>query len=193
MASTAKAGVSSLAPQKTEPGWPACRRRPGCYQSIGLGTKIAILDDNGIENPTGPGVLEVANQFFLLGIDTDDRQTLPGESVLLSGDIEALLSVIGVVGGGDLFAVHAKAEVHLLEQTALPKLASCEKDVAPSSAGPLDPRHGVARCIVLQQLFDSGDDRGGGFSPSFRPPLGLRIRSSSKSCSISSRRPLARV
>ena len=152
------------------------------------------------KDPRGSWVLEVANQFLFLGIDTDDRQTLRGEAVLLFSDIEELLIAVGVLGGGNLFAVHAKPEIHLLQQTAYrvlacgdPQSGELPGDFARRPAGPLDARHGVADCIVLHQFFDAGDDFGRFFSTGLRPPPALRIRSTSKSRSMSSRRPLATV
>ena len=47
--------------------------------------------------------------------------------------------------------------------------------------------------VVPHQFFDSGDDFGRFFPSGLRPPPALRIRSISRSCSSSSRRPLATV
>src|SRR5580704_1400452 len=98
----------------------------GSYQSLGLGPKVVILDQNRIAIPFGSGVLEVANQFLLLGIDTEDGQALGGKSFLLLGDVEELWIAVRTPGGGDLFAVHSKPEIHLLQQAAYGVLADSD-------------------------------------------------------------------
>ena len=72
-----------------------------------------ILDQNGRVILFGAGVFEVATQFLILGIVTNDRQSLRGESFFLLRNVEELLITVRALGGGDLFAVHAKPEVHL--------------------------------------------------------------------------------
>ena len=169
-------------------------------ESLSLGTKIVIFHQNGIAIPPGSGVFEIANQFLLLRIHTDDGQALGGELFPLPADVKELLIAVRAFGGGNLFAVHAKFEVHLFQQTAYGVLAHLDPqagelfgDVARCSPAPLEPGNGVAGSIVPDQFFDSGDDFGCFFSTRLRPPPAWRMRSVPKSCSMSSRRPLATV
>src|ERR1035437_6654955 len=115
-------------------------------------------------------------------------------------DVKELLIEIGIFGGGDLYAVHAEFEFQLFEQAAHGVLADSDSqsgelfsDLARRSPAPLHSRDGVSGGVVPHQFFDSGDDFGRFFSSGLRPPPALRIRSISRSCSSSSRRPLATV
>ena len=172
----------------------------GNRNAVGLREKIMILYQDGLAIPLGADVFEVANWFPLLGIDTDDRQPLIGKSFSLLPDVKELLIAIGVLGGGDLLAVHAELEVHLLEQAAHRVLADIDShsgelfsDVAGGSSAPLHPRDRISGRVVPHQLFDSGDDFGRFFSTALRPPPAWRMRSTARSCARSSRRPLATV
>ena len=172
----------------------------GDRHALGLRTKIMILDQDGFAVPLGAGVFEVANEFLLLGIDTDDGQASVDKSLSLLTDVKELLVTHRVFGGRDLLAVYAKLEVHLFEQTPHGVLAHRDSpsgefcgDLARRAPAPLHARDGVSGSIVTHQFFDSGDDFGRFFSSGLRPPPALRMRSSVRSCSRSSRRPLATV
>jgi hypothetical protein len=41
--------------------------------------EVVIIDARGLLPPNRPGVFEIADQFLLLGVHTDDRQTLVPE------------------------------------------------------------------------------------------------------------------
>lgn len=73
---------------------------------------------HGLTIPFDAGVFEVANEFFLLGVHTDHGEALGGILLPLSGNVEKLSIAIRVLGGGDLFAVDAQFEIHLLQQAA---------------------------------------------------------------------------
>jgi len=60
---------------------------------------------NGLAIPLGARIFEVANEFLLLRVDTDDGQALADKSFSLLPDVKELLVAIRVLGGGDLFAV----------------------------------------------------------------------------------------
>jgi hypothetical protein len=172
----------------------------GDRHSVGIRAKIMILDQDGFAIPFGAGIFEVANWFLLLRVDTDDGQSLAGKSFPLPPHVKELLIAIGVLGGGDLLAVHAELAVHVFEQAAHRVLAHGDApsgefygDLARRAPTPLHPGNGVTGRVVPHQFFDAGDDFGRFFSARLRPPPALRMRSTARSCSRSSRRPLATV
>ena len=99
-----------------------------------------------------------------------------------------LLIAIGAGVGGDLLAVDAQREVHLVQKTSdrigrdrdvdlLENLG----DLFRGLAGPLQSRDWISGRIVLQKNFDDFDYFGRFFSTGLRPPPVLRVRSTSTS------------
>ena len=80
--------------------------------TLGLGTKVVVVDGSGDTLPLPAGIFEIAHQFPLLGIDTDDRVAMTAEAASQAGDVAELLVACGTVPGGDLFAVGAEREIH---------------------------------------------------------------------------------
>ena len=99
-----------------------------------------------------------------------------------------LLIAVGAGVGGDLLAVDAQREIHLVEQPSdrigrdrdidLPENLG---DLLSRLAGPLQPGDGIAGGIVLQENLDGIDYFGRFFSTRLRPAPALRAPSISTS------------
>src|SRR5260370_18187715 len=63
------------------------------------------------------GVVEVADQFAFLAVDTDDRKPLPQEALPQRGNMLELLIPVRTGVGGDLLPVDAQREIHLVQKT----------------------------------------------------------------------------
>jgi hypothetical protein len=72
----------------------------------------------GERSPFGAGVLEIADQFGFLAIDADDRKTLPLEAGPHRVNMLELPIAVGTGVGGDLLAVDAQREIHLVQKTS---------------------------------------------------------------------------
>jgi hypothetical protein len=71
----------------------------------------------GFLTPGSPGVFEVANQLFLLGIHTDDRPASGGKDLLLALDrLELKLSIRMGSAGLALFRIHPQGVAELALQ-----------------------------------------------------------------------------
>ncbi len=57
----------------------------------GLGAKVVVVDGSGDALPLPAGILEVAHQFPLLGIDTDDGIAVTAEATSQAGNVAELL------------------------------------------------------------------------------------------------------
>src|ERR1700687_6055299 len=99
-----------------------------------------------------------------------------------------LLIAVGAGVGGDLLAVDAQREIHLVEETShrigrdrnldLPEHV---RDLLGRLAGPLQPGDGIPGGVVLQKNLDGIDYFGRFFSTRLRPAPALRARSTSTS------------
>ena len=145
-----------------------------------------VVDWRGNALPLAAGVLEVAHQFPLLGIDADDGIAVTAEATSQSGDVAELLVACGALPGSDLFAVHTEREVEFVEQPG--DRACADPDAQPLQlpgdlggrlVRPLPDAHRIASRIVLQQPLDLSDYLGRFFSTGLRPPPSLRTRSHS--------------
>ena len=101
--------------------------------------------------------------------------------------LELLVAVGGGVGG-DLLAVDAQREIHLVQKTSNRigrnrdvDLLKNQCDLLGGLACPLQPGDRVSGCIVLQKNLDGIDYFGRFFSTGLRPPPVLRARSTSTS------------
>jgi hypothetical protein len=90
--------------------------------------------------------------------------------------------------GGDLLAVDAQREIHLVQEAGdcvgrdgNVDLLKNVGDFLGRLAGPLQSRDGIAGCVVLQKNLDGIDYFGRVFSTGLRPPPVLRARSTSTS------------
>src|SRR6266568_482248 len=99
-----------------------------------------------------------------------------------------LLIAVGTGVGGDLLAVDAQREIHLVQKTSdcigrdrNVDLLKDLCDVLRRLAGPLQSGDGISSDIVLQKNLDGLDYLGRFFSAGLRPPPVLRTRSTSTS------------
>ena len=99
-----------------------------------------------------------------------------------------LLITVGAGVGGDLLAVDAQREIHLVQKTSdriggdpNADLLKNLGDLLGRLAGPLQPGDGISGRVVLQKNLDGLDYFGRFFSTGLRPPPTLRARSTSTS------------
>ena len=74
-----------------------------------------IVDRARLPVPGGAGILEGADQFFLLGVHTDDGQALIGVALTLPGNMQELRIAEWAFAGCNLLAVDAELVVHLFQ------------------------------------------------------------------------------
>jgi hypothetical protein len=80
-----------------------------------IGAKVVVVDRYWQAVPFGASVLEVADQFALLGVDTDHGQSALLEAASrLRNEIE-LLVALGALPGRERLAIDAQGVVHALE------------------------------------------------------------------------------
>jgi len=138
--------------------------------------------------PFGAAVFEVADQFALLTVDADDGEALSLEASPQRADMLELLIAVRAGVGGDLLAVDAQREIHLIEKTSHRigrgrdiDLLEHLRDLLGRLASPLQPGDGIPGGVVLQQNLDGLDYFGRIFSTRLRPAPPLRVRSTSTS------------
>ncbi len=73
----------------------------------GVGAEVVVVDRTGRQIPTRAGILEVADQFALLGVNADDRQAAALKSVSKVAEVEELIVAIGTVVRGDCLVIDA--------------------------------------------------------------------------------------
>ena len=90
----------------------------GDAHAAGIGAEVVIVHQNRRAIPFGAGVFEIADQFALLAIDADDGKTLTLEASPQRGNMLELLIAVGAGVGGDLLAVDAQREIHLVKKAS---------------------------------------------------------------------------
>jgi len=148
-----------------------------------VGAEIVIVDQARGQIPACPGILEIADQLALLGIDANDGKTTALESVSQIAEVEELIIAIGTVVGGEFLVINPPGITHLMEKTGDGVGADDDTEVAQrqgylgrGSPRPLQAGDGIAGCVVFEQELDQGDDVGGFFSTGLRPPPERRVR-----------------
>ena len=82
----------------------------GNGEAVGEGAEVVVEDLDGLLFPGGAGVLEVADEFLLLGVDADQGAVLGGATTLEGGDELKLGVAVGRGDGGELLAIDAQGE-----------------------------------------------------------------------------------
>src|SRR5512142_687918 len=136
--------------------------------------------------PATARVLEVAYQFLLLGIHTDDRQSVREIPPADTGQVAELPVPVRVVRPGRTFPVGPQRVVVLVEQPG--DALSTDGDPLTPEGGtelpgrfmrPLQGRHRVACGRILEQLVPRSHEVGEFF---FRPACGPRLASECGRC-----------
>ena len=160
----------------------------GDADAAGIGGEVVIVHQNRRAIPFGSRALEIADQFAFLGVDADAGKTLSFEASPQRADLlELLIAVWGGIGG-DLLAIDAQREIHLVQKTSdrvgrdrNVDLLKNLGDLLGGLTGPLQPGDGISGGIVLQKDLDGLDYFGRFFSTGLRPAPVLRARSTSTS------------
>src|ERR1700686_2095073 len=136
----------------------------GDTHAAGIGAEVVIVHQNRRAIPFGSGVLEIADQFAFLAVNTDDGKTLPLETGSQRANMLELLIAVGTGVGGDLLAVDAQREIHLVQKASdrigrdrNADLLKNFSDLLGCLAGPLQPRDGISGGVVFQKNLDGFD------------------------------------
>ena len=89
----------------------------GDAYAAGIGAEVVIVHRNRRPIPFGSGVLEIPDQFPLLAIDADNGKALSLEASPQRANVLELLIAVRAGVGGDLLAVDAQREIHLVQKT----------------------------------------------------------------------------
>jgi hypothetical protein len=129
-----------------------------------------VVDLNLLRAPLGlpltAPVLEVTDQFLLLGVHGDDRP--PGGDVSAAGlaDVPELGVAVGALLSLARLGVGLEAVAEVMEQLSGDPMADGESfpsqglgQLASALAGPPQGRHRVAACLGGDQLLQGGKDR----------------------------------
>ena len=160
----------------------------GDAYAAGIGAEVVIVHQNGGAVPFRSQVLEIADQFPFFAIDANDGKTLSLEASPQRADMLELLIALRAALGGDLLAIDAQREIHLVQKTSHRigrdrnvDLLKNLGDLLGGLTGPLQPGDGISGRVMLQKNFDGLDYFGCFFSTRLRPPPVLRTRSTSTS------------
>lgn len=85
--------------------------------ALGLGTEIMVLDRDGSAAPDPTVIFEFANQFFFLGVHTDDWIAAARELGSLIAEHSKLLIPQGTMVGTKAFTVGVEGVINFLQQT----------------------------------------------------------------------------
>ena len=174
----------------------------GNGEAVGEGTEVVVEDLDGLLFPGGAGVLEVADEFLLLGVDADQGAVLGGATTLEGGDEFKLGVAVGRGDGGELLAVDAQGEAGGGEQAGDGAGGEGEAEggegageLGGGAVSPVQVGARVSGGVVFEQSGEGSAQCRVFFSRAWRPPPGRRTcpRGSRTAWSSSSRRPRATV
>jgi hypothetical protein len=129
--------------------------------SGGVGSEVVVIDQAGRQIPTRAGILEMADQFALLGVDANDGQATALESLPKITEVKELVIAIGTMVSGEGLVIDPERIAHFVEQTGDgvgtdddTEVAQRQGDLICSSPGPLQPSDGITGGVVFEQELD---------------------------------------
>ncbi len=162
--------------------------------------KVMVKHVSGMTPPSASGVFEVAQEFLFLAINADNRPFFALKAPPPPCEKAKLLIPIGVVRFRQSLAVGPQRVLHLVQQPTNGRMTDGDsssvqssREIASCLVCPTQTTHRVARCRVLEQLFQHVFDVRAFFSINFRPPPARRIRSNSAGCDSSHSRSPRRI
>ena len=159
--------------------------------ALGQVQKVVHIHLAPLLPPFRPGLLKVANQLTLFGIDTDGRPTAAQISLSPAPKVAKLLVPLRRLLPGHSFVIDPQRIISQLQQATNRRQTDrirCRQgllDFAQRLVGPLQARNRVASRFFGQQGFQRDQQSRRFFSVRGRPPPLARIRSL-KSLSVSS-------
>ncbi len=130
-----------------------------------------IGDITGLVTPHAPGVFEIADEFLLFCVDTNDGVLPSGKLFTAAADLAKLPIPFGapferaVAAEGDSLAIGLEGIPEFLEHGADPLIANQNSfsfefvgDFSGSLTGPFQSGHRVACCFVFHQRADAIND-----------------------------------
>ena len=142
-----------------------------------------VIDKARRQIPARAEILEIADEFALLGIDANDGQTTALELLAKITEVEELMIAIGTMVSGKLLVIDPQRIAHLVEETRDGVGTDDDAEVAErdgyligSSTGPLEPSDRIAGGVVFEQKLDQCNYFGVFFSVGLRPPPDWRMR-----------------
>ena len=116
-----------------------------------------IVDQARGQIPAHSGILEIADQFALLGIHADDGVAPTPESVSKIAKVQELIIAIGAVVGRELLVIDPQGIAHPMEKTGDsvganddPEVAQRQGNLFGSASGPLQPCDGITGGVVFE-------------------------------------------
>jgi hypothetical protein len=144
---------------------------------------VAFQNRQGVRPPRLARILEVPNQFALLGINRNHWKTGPLMGASLASQILHLAIPIGIMALGQSLPIDAQRIVPLTQRTSDRIRANtitvpCQlpTQLAQGLARPLQATNGVTRCVIFQRLIQCGQDARRLFSTRSRPAPERRTR-----------------
>src|SRR6266568_599448 len=163
-----------------------------------VGREVVDVDQFGLalRIPLAPRVLEVADQFLLLGVDGDDRHTALDAVLGLGVDVLELRVAIRVLGAFDGLVRRLQAVAVVAKEPGDRPVADLDVVLREQFLGqhhralarPAQRRLGVAACDRVDELLERGPHLGvqdferslAGTTPNLDDVLGPRARASSR-------------
>ena len=146
------------------------------------GTEVVVINQAGRLAPAGAMILEVANEFALLGIHADDGRMSPAEAMTHVGNVVELEIAVCTGFGRQRLDVDSEGVIHIVQQPsdgirrhadAIAAERFCDFDGC--TPRPLQAGYRIASGIVVQQVLQTCNYCGRFFSVGVRPPPLRRV------------------
>ena len=144
--------------------------------ALGRVQKVVHIHVAPLLPPFRPGLLKVADQLTLFGIDTDGWPMATLISLSPTAEGAKLLVTVGRLFAGQPFVIDPQRIILPLQQPTnrrqTDRILGCQGflDFAQRLVRPLQSQHRVARRLFGQQSFQGDQQSGGFFSTKGRPP-----------------------